>query len=532
MHAPITLFRILHPIGLIILIALHPVFGASHDGVDDNQYTSASEQEVKTDLQKSVQNPFAKANSSSVSYTVSDLLDKKAISEQPICKSDECRCNNAGEEYSQSDNTSFGINIGMSRPLVGGTGFKIVQAGLQKFADLSTKRSMKAQFCVTQNVDQITGPLFVADSIGVVRANYDGEIHCDGEIRHQITTTKDQSLTFVGNGWQKVDTQTPFWSTSHSFKVLNIKKGIPLHEVLKLCQEQVAWGYMNEEAEKAKGYPNWVLTQFNEDVACLEDKDCPTPKMSTRNGLQDIDLHARARCLFKMDASGQKRVGKACVPFVTENGICDGEDHGWGIKRSHCDEGLECRYVEWRYFDGNHRSPFGKTGFVNINRCLPPERPSSDFASKVGDFYRHILGREPDADGLMHYFQRFKEGASLDQIESTIEDSPEFDAKANREGRVGQWYQVNGNECRSFCKERNLVNVNSPEGTRCVSGEVWVQSAQQAGITQSFGCYGTGCRSDLPGNGGKSFDDACYMTSVKHPHDGDKRDKTIGCYCR
>jgi hypothetical protein len=92
---------------------------------------------------------------------------------------------------------------------------------------------------------------------------------------------------------------------------------------------------------------------------------------------------------------------------------------------------------------------------------------------------------------------------------------------------AGKWYQANSKSCPDFCNSLGMTNKPSPEGTRCMSGEVRPASGINQGIQFSYGCWG-GC---APNNPSASSSDGkyCYMPGQKK--DNDSSDITVGCFC-
>lgn len=93
-----------------------------------------------------------------------------------------------------------------------------------------------------------------------------------------------------------------------------------------------------------------------------------------------------------------------------------------------------------------------------------------------------------------------------------------------------KWYSALNQNCPSFCSSMGKTNIASPEGNYCASGEVWTKSVQDAGITRSYGCYGTGCYALTSIKTATSDRGYCYMTG--QTPDDDNTDRTLACYCK
>jgi hypothetical protein len=93
---------------------------------------------------------------------------------------------------------------------------------------------------------------------------------------------------------------------------------------------------------------------------------------------------------------------------------------------------------------------------------------------------------------------------------------------------VGKWYQANAKNCPNFCSGLGLANTTSPEGARCMSGEVRPKSGVDQGITFTYGCWG-GCAPAAGPVSSSSVGNYCYMPGQKQDNDG--TDLTVGCFC-
>jgi len=93
---------------------------------------------------------------------------------------------------------------------------------------------------------------------------------------------------------------------------------------------------------------------------------------------------------------------------------------------------------------------------------------------------------------------------------------------------TAKWFQANGQDCVAFCAGGGSVNVASPDGAKCTSGENIPQSAVTAGITYDK-CF-PNCNPHVAGSNPHSDKGECYADGQKH--DGDSTDKTRGCFCQ
>lgn len=93
---------------------------------------------------------------------------------------------------------------------------------------------------------------------------------------------------------------------------------------------------------------------------------------------------------------------------------------------------------------------------------------------------------------------------------------------------VGQWYQANAKSCPTFCSGLGKTNTTSPDGARCVSGEMRPASAVAAGITFTYGCWSS-CAPMTGAVNSSSVGSYCYVPGQKQ--DGDGTDLTVGCFC-
>lgn len=93
---------------------------------------------------------------------------------------------------------------------------------------------------------------------------------------------------------------------------------------------------------------------------------------------------------------------------------------------------------------------------------------------------------------------------------------------------AGQWYQANAKNCPTFCSDLGKTNSTSPEGARCMSGEVRPKSGVDAGITFTYGCWSS-CAPATGTVSSSSVGSHCYMPGQKQ--DGDGSDLTVGCFC-
>jgi len=106
--------------------------------------------------------------------------------------------------------------------------------------------------------------------------------------------------------------------------------------------------------------------------------------------------------------------------------------------------------------------------------------------------------------------------------------APSPDLKPTPDLPVGQWYQANAKNCPTFCAGLGKTNTTSPEGARCISGEMRPASAVAAGIKFTYGCWSS-C-APMTGTVNSSSDgNYCYTPNQKR--DGDGTDLTVGCFC-
>ncbi len=93
----------------------------------------------------------------------------------------------------------------------------------------------------------------------------------------------------------------------------------------------------------------------------------------------------------------------------------------------------------------------------------------------------------------------------------------------------GKWYQASSQVCPTFCAGLGRANVASPEGARCMSGEVRPASGVAAGIAFVYGCWPS-CAAMGGAIASVSVGTYCYYPGQKQ--DGDGSDLTVGCFCR
>lgn len=86
------------------------------------------------------------------------------------------------------------------------------------------------------------------------------------------------------------------------------------------------------------------------------------------------------------------------------------------------------------------------------------------------------------------------------------------------------WFQADGQECVSFCRNLGMFNENSPDGAQCTSGENQVGSATGR-IVYTYGTWG----SVAPTVPARSSGAYCYKPGQKQ--DNDRSDITVGCFC-
>jgi hypothetical protein len=96
-----------------------------------------------------------------------------------------------------------------------------------------------------------------------------------------------------------------------------------------------------------------------------------------------------------------------------------------------------------------------------------------------------------------------------------------------RPGQAG-WLTAVGVDCRSFCAARQTVNVPSPDGFSCTSGEARPWSAIGVVNYARTGCWHN-CAYPEGSPGAVSVGGLCYSPGQKR--DNDTTDITVGCYC-
>ena len=94
---------------------------------------------------------------------------------------------------------------------------------------------------------------------------------------------------------------------------------------------------------------------------------------------------------------------------------------------------------------------------------------------------------------------------------------------------LGHWYQANLQECNAHGASLGKANTPSTEGARCMSGETRPPSGIAQGITFAYGCW-PNCAGQPGVIESSSSGGFCYHTGQKK--DGDKTDRTVGCFCR
>ena len=97
-----------------------------------------------------------------------------------------------------------------------------------------------------------------------------------------------------------------------------------------------------------------------------------------------------------------------------------------------------------------------------------------------------------------------------------------------RRAGSGTWYNAPGQECPTFCRAIASVNVPSPDGFSCTSGEERPWSAIGVVNYAPTGCWHD-CRSPEGRAGAVSVGSRCYAPGQKR--DNDRTDTTVGCYC-
>jgi hypothetical protein len=94
----------------------------------------------------------------------------------------------------------------------------------------------------------------------------------------------------------------------------------------------------------------------------------------------------------------------------------------------------------------------------------------------------------------------------------------------------GAWVQADEDYCPDLCGWMGKVNVPSPEGSLCMSGEVRPASGVAAKILFLYGCSPPDCHGmPSPLN---SFSDMGYCYLPGQPIDDNLTDLTVGCFCR
>lgn len=99
------------------------------------------------------------------------------------------------------------------------------------------------------------------------------------------------------------------------------------------------------------------------------------------------------------------------------------------------------------------------------------------------------------------------------------------------------WFQATGQHCPTFCSNLGKVNVPSPDGYRCASGEILPVSAKRSGkVNWVYGCdrFNPGCGANHWWNSVNSVAGRCYGQNHTgpQPRDSDITDVTVGCYCQ
>lgn len=92
----------------------------------------------------------------------------------------------------------------------------------------------------------------------------------------------------------------------------------------------------------------------------------------------------------------------------------------------------------------------------------------------------------------------------------------------------GSWVQADSKNCLDHCGTLGKVNVPSPEGAHCMSGEVRPQSGINQGIIFTYGCW-PDCLPQGPPIVSASVGKYCYRDGQKQ--DNDDSDLTVGCFC-
>jgi hypothetical protein len=92
----------------------------------------------------------------------------------------------------------------------------------------------------------------------------------------------------------------------------------------------------------------------------------------------------------------------------------------------------------------------------------------------------------------------------------------------------GSWVQANSKNCLDHCATLGKMNVPSPEGAHCMSGEVRPKSGIDAGITFTYGCSSS-CAAQGSPIVAANVGVYCYRSGQKQ--DNDSTDLTVGCFC-
>jgi hypothetical protein len=92
----------------------------------------------------------------------------------------------------------------------------------------------------------------------------------------------------------------------------------------------------------------------------------------------------------------------------------------------------------------------------------------------------------------------------------------------------GGWVQADSKNCLDHCTTLGKVNVPSPEGAHCMSGEVRPQSGINDGIVFTYGCW-PDCLPQGPTIVSASVGLFCYHDG--QTQDYDDTDLTVGCFC-
>lgn len=92
----------------------------------------------------------------------------------------------------------------------------------------------------------------------------------------------------------------------------------------------------------------------------------------------------------------------------------------------------------------------------------------------------------------------------------------------------GSWYNAPGRNCPTFCRAIASVNIQSPDGFSCTSGEERPWSAIGVINYAPTGCWHN-CRFPEGRVGAVSVGARCYAPGQKR--DNDRTDTTVGCFC-